>query len=139
MFMLGLAIGVHLLGILVVPAIAYVIYFRYQKIVDLKGILLTGILSVVILGFIQEGVIPGSISMASSFEVGFVNSLGLPFYSGTIFFFICLIALCVFLLRYARKKGIEFCILHNGIDLIIDWIWFICSNRYSFKCEYTIR
>ena len=66
MFMLGLAIGVHLLGILVVPAIAYVIYFRYQKTINLKGILLTGILGVFILGFIQVGVIQGAISMASS-------------------------------------------------------------------------
>jgi hypothetical protein len=30
-FMLGLAIGVHLLGILVVPAIGYMIYFRTQE------------------------------------------------------------------------------------------------------------
>ena len=105
MFMLGLAIGVHLLGILVVPAIAYVIYFRYQKTVNLKGIVLTGILGVFVLGFIQVGVIQGAISMASSFEVGFVNSLGMPFYSGTIFFFLLIVAMCVVLIRYARKKG----------------------------------
>jgi len=53
MFLLGLAIGVHLLGILVVPAISFVIYFRNKEVTDLKGILLTGILSVFILGFIQ--------------------------------------------------------------------------------------
>lgn len=105
MFLLGLAIGVHLLGILVVPAIGFVIYFRHKKVADLKGILITGVLSIFILGFIQEGVIPGSISMASSFEVMFKNSLGLPFYSGTIFFFGLLIAACVFAIRYARKKG----------------------------------
>jgi hypothetical protein len=79
MFLLGLAIGVHLLGILVVPAISFVIYFRHKKVADFKGILITGILSVAILGFIQEAIIPGSISLASSFEVAFVNSLGLPF------------------------------------------------------------
>ncbi|MEN9999007.1 MAG: hypothetical protein RI922_1997 [Bacteroidota bacterium] len=105
MFLLGLAIGVHLLGILVVPAISFVIYFRYKQVADVKGILLTGVLSIVILGFIQEGVIPGSISLASSFEVAFVNTLGLPFYAGTIFFFATLILLCVWLIRLARKKG----------------------------------
>ncbi len=105
MFLLGLAIGVHLLGILVVPAICFVIYFRFKTVADLKGLLLTGLLSIVILGFIQEGVIPGSISLASSFEVNFVNSLGLPFYSGTIFFFLLLIGGCVWMIRYARKKG----------------------------------
>ncbi len=104
-FMLGLAIGVHLLGILVVPAIGYMIYFRVKEETNLKGILLTGIISIVTLGFIQEGIIPGSIAMASNFEVAFVNSLGLPFFSGTIFFFILLIGACVYLVRWARKKG----------------------------------
>ncbi len=105
MFLLGLAIGVHLLGILIVPAICYVIYFRYKSTANTRGILITGVLSVVILGFIQEGVIPGSISLASAFEVAFVNSLGLPFFSGTIFFFTLLIALCIWSIRFARKKG----------------------------------
>jgi len=104
MFTLGLAIGVHLLGILVVPAIAFVIYFRFGDKVDVKGIFLVGILALVVLGFIQVGVIPGSIALASSFEIGFVTGLGLPFYSGTIFFFVVLVALFVFLLRYSRKK-----------------------------------
>ncbi len=105
MFLLGLAIGVHLLGILVVPAITFVIYFRYSSKVNPLGIFGVGVLSIVILGFIQEGVIPGIVSLASSFEVSFVNSLGLPFYSGTIFFFVFIAAACVWLLRYSRKKG----------------------------------
>lgn len=104
-FMLGLAIGVHLLGILVVPAIGYMIYFRTQEQVTVKGLLLTGVISVVALGFIQEAVIPGSIAMASNFEVSFVNSLGLPFYSGTIFFFILLISACLYVVRYAHRAG----------------------------------
>ena len=105
LFLLGLAIGVHLLGILVIPAICFVIYFRVFKESSVKGLILTGVLSIFLLGFIQEGIIAGSISLASSFEVVFVNSLGLPFYSGTIFFFILLIAVCLFFVRYARKKG----------------------------------
>lgn len=105
MFMLGLAIGVHLLGILVVPAMAYIIYFRYKEKISVGGFVLVGILSVFILGFIQEGVIPGTISLASAFEVAFVNSLGMPFYTGSIFFFFLLVAACVMLIRWARKKG----------------------------------
>jgi hypothetical protein len=105
MFLLGLAIGVHLLGILVVPAISYLIYFRYAKQINIKGFLLIGILGVFILGFIQEAVIPGSIAMASSFEIAFVNSFGLPFFTGTIFFFLLVVGLCIYMLRYARKKG----------------------------------
>jgi len=105
LFLLGLAIGVHLLGILVVPAIGYMIYFRVNKNPTTKGFLLTGIISVFTLGFIQEGVIPGTISLASTFEVAFVNSLGLPFFSGSIFFFVFLIASILYGVRYARRKG----------------------------------
>ena len=107
MFMLGLAVGVHLLGILVVPAIAFVIYFRYSKKVSMVGILATGVLSIIILGFIQKAVISGTIAIASSFEIAFVNSLGAPFYTGTIFFFLFIVVVSVLVLRYARKKGLR--------------------------------
>ena len=97
LFLLGLAIGVHLLGILVIPAIGYVIYFRVKE-TTTTGFFVAGILSIIILGFIQEGIIPGTISLASSFEVYFVNSMGLPFYTGSLFFFALLIFLVLFLL-----------------------------------------
>ena len=105
MFLLGLAIGVHLLGILVIPAIAYVIYFRYEKEVNVTKFLGVGILSLIVLGFIQVGVISGSISIASWFEVTFVKSFGLPFFAGTIFFFIAIIVAAYLLIRYARKNN----------------------------------
>jgi len=104
-FLLGLAVGVHLLGILVVPAIGYIIYFNITEKTTLKGLVLTGLISVLSLGFIQEGIIPGSISLASKLEVGFVNSLGLPFFSGTVFFFILLTGACVLAIRYAHRKN----------------------------------
>ncbi len=113
MFLLGLAIGVHLLGILVVPAIGFLIYFRYTEKISIKGFVLTGIISVFVLGFIQEVVIPGSISMASSFEVGLVNAFGMPFFSGTFLFFGILIGGCIYLIRYARKN--QKAILYNAV------------------------
>lgn len=103
-FLFGLAIGVHLLGLLAIPAIAYIIYFNVWEKTDFKGIFLTGILSIFILAFVQEGVIPGTVALASGFEVWFVNSLGLPFYSGTIFFFLLLAGGFVYGLRYAKRK-----------------------------------
>ncbi len=113
MFLLGLAIGVHLLGILVVPAICFLIYFRYADKVSAPYFILVGVLSVFILGFIQSAVIPGSIYLASLFEVSFRNSFGLPFYTGTIFFFLLLIVGCVVLLRVSRKRNIP--ILYNSV------------------------
>lgn len=103
-FMLGLAVGVHLLGILVVPAIGYIIYFNVSKNSNVAGILITGVISIFTLGFIQEGIIPGSVALASKMEVSFVNSYGLPFNSGMVFFFLLLVGACSFGIYYARKK-----------------------------------
>lgn len=105
MFLFGLAIGVHLLGLLAVPSIAFVMYFNLWEKTTLKGIIITGIISVVSLAFIQEGVIPGIVAIASGFEVGFVNSFGLPFYSGTIFFFALLIAGFIWGIHFATRKA----------------------------------
>lgn len=123
MFLFGLAIGVHLLGLLAVPAIAYIIYFNIWEKTDFKGIFLTGILSIFVLGFIQEGVIPGTIAIASQFEVAFVNSIGLPFYSGTIFFFALLILAFVWGIRYSnrRKKPLLNTILWSFVVLLIGY------------------
>jgi hypothetical protein len=105
MFLFGLAIGVHLLGLLVVPAIAYIIYFNQWEKFSWKGFFVTGILSVFILGFIQEGIIPGTISLASKFEIAFVNSMGMPFYIGSMFFFLLLIVASIFLVRWSKKNN----------------------------------
>ncbi len=113
MFLIGLAIGVHLLGILLVPAIAYMIFFRTTKEINWKNFLLTGIISIVVLSVIQDMIIPGTISMASSFEVFFRNSIGLPFNVGTVFFFLALISALIFGLRWAGKKGKT--IVYNAI------------------------
>ena len=123
MFLLGLAIGVHLLGILVVPSIGYIIYFRLAKNVNTKGILLTGLISIATLGFIQKGVIPGSIAMASAFEVYFVNSLGMSFYTGSIVFFSLLIYGLFLLIKYARKnnKGILYNASMGLVFLLIGY------------------
>ena len=113
LFLLGLAVGVHLLGILVVPAIAFMVYFNQTPSPNIKGIVLTGILSVGILGFIQEGVIPGSIALASWLEVKFVNSFGLPFFSGAITFFVLLILGFYYSISYAQKNHKT--ILYNSL------------------------
>jgi len=105
MFLFGLAIGVHLLGLLVLPAIAYVVTHQMKEKNSIKLFLITGVVGVLILGFIQNGVIPGTIALASKMEIFFKNSLGLPFGVGAAFFFILLIGLLVGGLYFTRKKG----------------------------------
>jgi hypothetical protein len=104
-FMIGLSIGVHLLNLLCIPAIAYVIYFRKFKNITIGGFLATGVIGVAVLGIIQAVIIPKSVEMAGSMEKFFVNSLGMPFNSGTIVFFMIILTLIVGLLWFSRKSG----------------------------------
>lgn len=105
MFLFGLAIGVHLLGLLVLPAIAYVVSHQMKPDANIKTFLITGIIGVVVLGFVQAGIIPGTIALASKMEIFFVNSMGLPFGVGAAFFFLILIGGLVGGLYFTRKKG----------------------------------
>ncbi len=102
-YMIGLSIGVHLLNLLAVPAIIFVYYFKKYK-PTTKGIIWTFILSVLVLGAIMYLIIPGTVVVASWFELFFVNVIGLPYHSGVIIYLIALIAFIIWALRYTYKK-----------------------------------
>lgn len=89
-YMVGLSIGVHLLNLVTIPAIAFVFYYKRYK-PSLSGAFVTLVASSAILFAILVIIIPGLPSMAGWFEIKFVNSLGLPFTSGIIFFSIVLV------------------------------------------------
>ena len=106
-FMVGLSIGVHLLNLLCIPVLAYVIFFKKYKETTLLGFILTGVIGVAVLGVIQAIIIPVTINLAGTMERVFRNSLGLPFNSGAIFFFILITGIIVALLMYSRKNNKE--------------------------------
>ncbi len=103
-FLMGLSIGVHLLNLLAIPAIVFVYYIKRYKITR-NGFILTSIISVVTLGVVQAGIIPGIVSWAAKFELFFVNSLGMPFNSGTIFYFLLVVSASAWGLWYTTKKN----------------------------------
>ncbi|MDA0568536.1 MAG: DUF2723 domain-containing protein [Bacteroidetes bacterium] len=103
-YLMGLSIGVHLLNLLAIPAMALVYYFRKYEF-SWKGLVITGVASIALLGFIQIGLIQGVIKLAGDFERFFVNSMGLPFNSGIFAYLILLIALITALVMYSRKRG----------------------------------
>jgi tetratricopeptide (TPR) repeat protein len=100
----GMSIGVHLLNLLAIPAITFVYYFKKFK-PTLAGFLTTGVVSLAILVFVQYGVIPYVIKIASWFELLFVNTAGLPFNSGLYFYLVILAGAIVFGLYYTKKQG----------------------------------
>lgn len=103
-FIMGLSIATHLLNLLTIPAIALLYYYKRYETTN-RGAVIAFIIGCAILGLIQFGLIQGVPYMAFQFELLFVNSFGLPFDSGAMFFLVLLVAVLIGLLLYARKKN----------------------------------
>ena len=103
-YMVGLSIGVHLLNLLAIPAIGFVIYFKKYKKVEPLAFVITGVVSIVTLGFVQSVLIPKSVSIADWFERLFVNSLGMPFNTG-FYIFVIIVVLGLGYGLYATAKA----------------------------------
>ncbi|MEZ4687863.1 MAG: DUF2723 domain-containing protein [Bacteroidia bacterium] len=111
-YLMGISIGVHLLNLLTIPALAYMYYFRKYKF-SWGGFFVTGAVSVGILGLIQTGIIIWTFDLAHAFEFGLVGTmqpngagqtgLGLPIGTGVIVFFILLIAALVGTIWYSER------------------------------------
>lgn len=80
-YLMGLSIGVHLLNLLAIPALVLVYYFKNYT-PSAKGVVMAMLASGVILAAVLYGIIPGSVEVASWFELFFVNTLGFGFNSG---------------------------------------------------------
>jgi len=102
-FLMGLSIGVHLLNLLAIPAICFVYYFKKFK-YRFWGLVLTGIISIVILGLIQAVIIPGIVDKAAWMERIAVNSFNLGFNSGALIFFVLLVVSISLALYFSQKQ-----------------------------------
>lgn len=107
-YLMGLSIGVHLLNLLTIPAIVMVYYFkRYEKITR-WGTFWAFVIGCGITGLVQKAVIVWTIKGAGNFDILFVNSFGLPFFSGFAFFFVFIAALVYVGLKIAAKRNWNF-------------------------------
>jgi len=122
-YVIGLSIGVHLLNLLVIPAVVFIYYFRKTPNPTNKGIIKTFFLSILILAFVQFGIIQYSVSTAAYMDLFFVNTLGLGFGTGILFFAILLISALVFAIRYSiqQKKQILNLALVSTVLLIFGY------------------
>ncbi|MBL7717892.1 MAG: DUF2723 domain-containing protein [Flavipsychrobacter sp.] len=102
--LVGISVGVHLLNLLAIPAVAMVVYFRRYK-PGARGMAAALLVGVAILAFVQFGVIQYLPIFASRFDLLFVNTFGLPFNSGAITFMLLLLAGLVAGVVWARKSG----------------------------------
>jgi len=104
-YVMGLSIGVHLLNLLAIPALALVVYFRRARESTNAGIAKALGLGIVVLGVILWGVIQYSIKLAAYFDLFFVNVLGLGFGTGVAVFALLVIGGLAYGIRYSVRKA----------------------------------
>lgn len=102
-YLMGLSIGVHLLNLLVIPAICFIYYYKKYKF-EWKTFIITGLISLLLLGGIQNIMIPKIVKFAADFEIFFVNKLGMGFNIGSIIYFLLLGVSIIFLTLYTINK-----------------------------------
>ena len=103
-YIVGLSIGIHMLNLVTIPALALIYYFKKYKPSQWGIIAALGVSGGLVL-FINDIIVPGLPSLAGGFELFFVNNLGLPFGSGVIFFCILLIGGLTLGIWYSQNKN----------------------------------
>lgn len=110
-YVMGLSIGIHLLNLLVIPAIGLIIYFKRAKNVTTAGTVWTFVLSVITVAIILWGVIQFTVKGAAFSDLFFVNTLGMGFGSGAIVFFVLVLITLATGIYYTIKPS-------NGLIII---------------------
>ena len=104
-FVVGLSFGVHFMGLLTIPAIGLIYYFKNYKTVTPKNFILANLAGIAILLFVFKLLAPNILRYFSALEIFFVNSVGLPFNSGSIIALVLLVGFIFWGLNYTRKKS----------------------------------
>ena len=104
-FVVGLSFGVHFMGLLTIPAISLIYFFKNYRTVTIKNFILANLAGIAILLFVFKLLAPNILRYFSVLEIFFINSVGLPFNSGSIIAFFLLVGFIIFGIRYTRKKN----------------------------------
>lgn len=104
-YLTGLAIGVHLLNLLIIPAIVLIYYFKKYPKVTGWGVTKSVLLSFLIIVFILYVIIPKTVQLGAFIDRVFVNSLGAKVNLGFTVYVLALFALMIWAVYYTHKKG----------------------------------
>ncbi|MDA8731308.1 DUF2723 domain-containing protein [Flavobacteriaceae bacterium] len=104
-FVVGLSFGVHILSLLVIPAIFLIYFFKTYHTINLKTTSIATIISILILAFVFKFLFPFTLKFFSASELFFINSIGLPYNSGSIIAGIILVVGFYVGLNYTRKNN----------------------------------
>jgi len=106
-FVVGLSFGVHFMGLLTIPAIGLIYFFKNYKPITITKFIIANLAVVGVLMFVFKLLAPNILRYFSALEVFFVNSVGLPFNSGTIIAGILLVSFFCLLLIFTTKNNLK--------------------------------
>jgi hypothetical protein len=124
--LIGIAIGTHLLNLLVIPAIAFIYYFKKYENHTLKGGIVVFALGLVALLTIQNIIIPGVPKLMAISDLFFVNTLGFGFGTGSMFAIILIIAAVVYGIFHTYNTG------KRNLNLIVLCLGYILIGYSSY-------
>ena len=130
-YLTGLSIGVHLLNLLCLPAIALVYYYKRKPDANLKGSLVALTISMLLVAAVLYGVVPGIVKVGGWFEWFFVNDLGMPFNTGVIIYIIILIAVVLAAIWSTTTPGRKRTTLLYGLSVALLGIPFMGHGALS--------
>jgi hypothetical protein len=125
-FVVGLSFGVHILSLLVIPTIVLLYLFKKYKHLNLTKFILANIVAVLVLVFVFKMLFPYTLKYFSALELFFVNTIGLPFNSGSIIAGVILIGFFYYSLNYTHKKN------NVGANTIVLSVLFIVIGFSSW-------
>jgi hypothetical protein len=131
-FVVGLSFGVHILSLLVIPSIVFLYIYKNYKITNIKQFVLANAVSILVLLFVFKMLFPFTLKYFSALELFFVNSIGLPFNSGSIIAAVILIAAFAWGINHTHKKKMV------GANTLVLSVLFIMighnKREQPFKC-----
>lgn len=104
-FIVGLSFGVHILSLLVIPPIVFIYIYKKHPKLSTKQFIMANIISILVLAFVFKLLFPYTLIFFSASELFFINTIGLPFNSGTVIAGIILAGLFYYGLKYTRTKN----------------------------------
>ncbi len=104
-FVVGLTFGIQFMGFLAIPTIGLLFYFKRYKETTVKNFLLANIVVIAILMLVYKFSLTYVLKLFGWGEVFFINSIGLPFNSGSIIIGLLFIMAFYLGLRYTKKNN----------------------------------
>ena len=137
-YITGLSIGVHLLCLLCLPAMALVVYFRTSKQITRWGTLKAFAAGCLLVGIILYGLIPGVVKLGGWFELLFTNLMGCPYNTGLLCYIVVLTGGLIFLYYKTKRRFFKLslaCLLMILAGYSSYGVIFIRANAHTPMCE----